>query len=103
MVVTLEKALAPEAGKTGVLSPGLRGLTLGLVLQVAGGAFEALAVSTVLPAIVGELGGIELYGWSFAAYMLCNLLGLSLGGTLADRGRPSDPLLLGSICFATGL
>ena len=39
--------------------PGRRALTFGLLLTVVGVAFEALAVATVLPAVVADLGGLQ--------------------------------------------
>jgi hypothetical protein len=41
-------------------SPERITLTLGVVLTVAGVAFETLAVATVLPAVVADLGGLNL-------------------------------------------
>ena len=33
-------------------------------------AMEATVVATVMPTVVAELRGIELYGWVSAAYLL---------------------------------
>ena len=41
-------------------------LLLGLFLA----AMEMTVVSTAMPTVVGELGGLALYAWAFAAYML---------------------------------
>jgi MFS family permease len=40
-------------------------LLLGLFLA----AMEMTVVSTAMPTAVGDLGGIHLYAWVFAAYM----------------------------------
>jgi MFS family permease len=78
-------------------------LTLGLVLLVGAVAFEALAVATVLPTTVADLGGLELYGWAFSAFMLTNLVGITVGGSEADASGPTGPFLVGVTLFALGL
>lgn len=80
-----------------------RPLTLGLLLVISGAAFESLAVATTLPAIIRELGGLNLYGWAFSAFMLANLLGITLAGAEADRDGPARPLALGGSIFILGL
>jgi MFS family permease len=80
----------------------LRGLTLGLVLVVVAGAFEALAVATIMPAVVRDLSGMELYGWAFSGFTLTNLIGISLGGS-ATRIGTVRAFLLGVAVFCAGL
>lgn len=80
-----------------------RGLTIGLLATVAFTAFEALAVATVLPTTVDEIGGLALYGWAFSAFMLSSLIGITAGGALADARGPALPFLTGAALFVTGL
>jgi MFS family permease len=87
----------------GIWSRPYRGLTLGLTLNVSFVAFEALAVSTVLPAVVRDLGGLKLYGWAFSAFMLTNLVGIVVAGGEADRRGPVRPFLVGIALFVLGL
>lgn len=87
----------------GPFSPALRLLTIGLLLNVLGYAFEALAVSAVMPAISADLGRPDLYGWVFSAYLLANLVGIIVAGLDADTHGPSRPLLWGVIIFSSGL
>ena len=49
-------------------------LTLGLLLTISVVAFETLAVATILPAVVADLGGLDLYGWAFSAFLLTQLV-----------------------------
>ena len=59
-------------------------------------AMEATVVSTAMPTIVGELGGIENYAGVFTAYLLASTVPVPIFGKLADLyGR--RPLLLGGI------
>ena len=89
-------------------SPGLwarpyRALVAGLLLCVVLTAFEILAVATVMPIVVPELGGLELYGWAVAAFFLGSLPGTVVVGGLLDR-RGLLGAFLGSLgLFGVGL
>src|SRR6266849_1742822 len=87
----------------GVWSPRHRWLTLGLILLTLGPAFEGLAVATILPKIVANLGGLNLYGWAFSTYMLAMLVGLILAGGEADRRGSALPFISGVALFVLGL
>lgn len=67
-----------------------------LLLAMFMAALEATVVSTAMPTIVGELGGIESYAGVFTAYLLASTVPVPVFGKLADMyGR--KPLLLGGI------
>ena len=76
---------------------------LGLVLTITLVAFEALAISTVMPLVADELGGIELYGWVFSAFFLGSLIGIVVVGGAIDRAGSALPFALGLGLFAMGL
>jgi MFS family permease len=103
--VTLDDSLAlaePGPGD-GVWAPQRRRLTLGLVLTITLVAFEALAISTVMPVVADDLGGLSLYGWVFSGFFLGNLLGIVLAGQAADQRGTAAPYLVGLALFAAGL
>ena len=83
--------------------PDRRGLTLGLVLTITLVGFEALAISTVMPIVARELGGLELYGWVFSAFFLGSLIGIVMVGGAIDRGGLAAPYAAGLVLFAIGL
>jgi MFS family permease len=87
----------------GLWSPERRNLTVGLVLTITLVAFEALAVSTIMPIVAAELHGIELYGWVFTAFMLGSLIGIVLVGGMIDRRGLGGPFAAGIALFAIGL
>jgi MFS family permease len=87
----------------GLWSAGRRGLTTGLVLTITLVAFEALAVSTVMPIVADELDGLQLYGWVFTAFMVGTLIGIVVSGGLIDRRGLGLPFAIGLGLFATGL
>ncbi|MFI5226539.1 MAG: MFS transporter [Candidatus Limnocylindrales bacterium] len=87
----------------GLWSAPRRALTVGLVLSITLVAFEALAVSTVMPVVARELGGLDLYGWVFSAFFLANLIGIVVVGILIDRGGLIRPFVGGLSLFGIGL
>jgi MFS family permease len=102
----LQEAAQPQAviaSPPGIWSGTHRSLTIGLILTVSGAAFEALAVATTLPATIKDLGGLALYGWAFSAFMLANLIGITVAGAEADRQGPARPFIAGIATFVLGL
>ncbi|HEX7173337.1 MAG TPA: MFS transporter [Candidatus Limnocylindria bacterium] len=87
----------------GPWTPERRLLTVGLIGLVTAAAFEGMAVPTVLPELVRELGGLDLYGWAFSAFWLTNIIGITLAGSDADRRGPGRALALGVVLFAAGM
>ncbi len=86
-----------------VWQPPYRSLTIGLMLTITVAAFEMLAVSTILPAITRDLGGLELYGWAFSAFLLAKLIGTTVAGSEVDRQGPGVPFSIGIAVFVAGL
>lgn len=91
------------SGGQGAVAADRRLLTIGLLGLVTAAAFEGMAVPTVLPALVGDLGGLELYGWAFSAFWLTNIIGITVGGSDADRRGPGRALAVGVVLFAAGM
>ena len=73
-------------------------LLLGLFLS----AMEMTVVSTAMPTAVGDLGGVHLYAWVFAAYMLTATVTLPIYGKLADLYGRKPLMLLGIGLFLAG-
>ncbi len=99
----LAPAVSTGDGRDGVWAPERRRLTLGLVMTITLVAFEALAISTVMPVVSDDLGGLGLYGWVFSGFFLGNLLGLVVAGQAADRRGTAFPFLIGLVLFTAGL
>jgi len=94
---------APGRPGDGVWAPQHRSLTTGLVLTTTFVAVEALAVLTIMPRVARDLGGVDLYGWVFSAFMLASLVGAVAAGRAADRVGPARPFLAGLLFFGAGL
>jgi len=105
--VTLDEPLALDApvvaADDGVWAPQRRRLTLGLVLTITLVAFEALAISTVMPVVSDDLGGLGLYGWVFSGFFLGGLLGIVMAGQAADQRGTAFPFVVGLGLFSVGL
>jgi EmrB/QacA subfamily drug resistance transporter len=93
------------AARLAAQPPGYR-YTVGRILAIYAGlmvtlllaALDQTIVSTALPRIVSDLGGLSSYSWVFTAYMLATTVTVPLYGKLGDKyGR--RPLFLGSIAI----
>jgi EmrB/QacA subfamily drug resistance transporter len=65
-------------------------------------ALDAAAVSTAMPTVVGQLGGLELYTWVFTAYLLTSTTSVPIYGKLADLYGRKRIFLVGIGIFIAG-
>ncbi len=87
----------------GPLRPTHRPLTVvALLLGLFLAAMEMTVVSTAMPTAVGDLGGIELYAWAFASYMLAATVTVPIYGKLADLHGRKPVMLAGLALFLAG-
>ena len=66
-------------------------------------AFEATAVSTIMPGVAGELHGLRLYSLVFAAPLASGVVGMVGAGGWSDRRGPLGPLAAALVLFSAGL
>ncbi|HSP29252.1 MAG TPA: MFS transporter, partial [Ilumatobacteraceae bacterium] len=76
---------------------------VGLVAVVTLVAFESLAVTTILPEIESDLGGVAWYGWVTSAFFLGTMICIVFAGDQADRRGAGRPYVIGLCLFAVGL
>lgn len=48
------------------------------------GSMEATVIATAMPTIVGEMGGLNIYGWAFSIYVLTSSAAMPVMGKLSD-------------------
>jgi len=73
-------------------------VTLALFVATFLVALDTSVVSTAMPTVIGQIGGIQLYGWVFSAYLLTGTVTVPIYGKLADLyGR--KPVLLAAIAM----
>jgi EmrB/QacA subfamily drug resistance transporter len=65
-------------------STSVRWVMIALMLGMLLGALDMTIVSTAMPRIVAELGGLTYYSWVFSAYMLTSTIFVPLFGKLSD-------------------
>ncbi len=98
-----QAATAPELTSWRSILSGPRGrLTLGLALITLSVATESLIVTSIMPVIVRDLGGLNLYGLAFSAFFLAGLASIPTAGWMADRFGPSLPFVVLMGIFLAG-
>lgn len=93
----------PAAPRPRLLSPAYAVTTVGMFALCALVAFEALAVTTVMPTVADRLDGVGLYALSFAAPLASGVVGMVSAGAWSDRRGPVAPLVASLVLFALGL
>ena len=95
---------APAGGpRPRLLAPAYAATTVGMFALCALVAFEATAVTTVMPTVAGDLDGLGLYALSFAAPLASGVVGMVAAGAWSDRRGPATPLVVALALFAVGL
>src|SRR5437868_15350827 len=65
-------------------------------------AMEMTVVSTAMPTVIGDLGGIHLYAWVFSSYLLASTVMVPIFGKLADIYGRKPVMLAGIAAFLAG-
>jgi MFS family permease len=86
-----------------LLGPTYAATTIGMFALIAFVAFEAMAVTTVMPTVARALDGEALYALTFAAPLACGVLGTVAAGLWSDRRGPARPLVVAMVLFSAGL
>ncbi|MEM8660942.1 MAG: MFS transporter [Pseudomonadota bacterium] len=79
------------------------GLTLFIIcFGVTLHALDELVVATMLPAMVKELGGLDLVSWTVGIYEVGTVIFSAMSGLVTVRYGVRFPMLCSSICFGLG-
>ncbi|WP_247046554.1 MFS transporter [Arthrobacter rhizosphaerae] len=78
-------------------------VTVGACALVFLGAFESLAVTTIMPLVSRELDGASLYALAFAGPLATGVIGMVAAGNWSDRRGPVGPLYTSVVMFVLGL
>jgi MFS family permease len=98
--MAIARALSPEPG---LFSRDYLWITLGSCALVFLGAFESLAVTTVMPVVSADLDGAALYALAFAGPLATGVIGMVVAGNWCDRVGPITPLYSSAVLFVVGL
>jgi len=77
-------------------------VVVALLCAVFLAAMEATAVATVMPTIIGDLGGLNYYAWVFTAYMMASTVTVPIYGKLSDIYGRKPVLQFGIVLFLIG-
>ncbi|HKE87382.1 MAG TPA: MDR family MFS transporter [Vicinamibacterales bacterium] len=66
------------------------------------GALEATVVSTAMPTVIAQLGGLAHYSWVFSAYLLTSTASVPIWGRLSDLYGRRRMYLIGVAAFLVG-
>ncbi|NEE12865.1 MFS transporter, partial [Streptomyces sp. SID7499] len=94
-----EKSAAPPTLTT---PRGRRPVVAALMLGMALAAIDGTIVSTAVPQIVGDLGGLAVFSWLFSGYLLAVTVTLPLYGKLSDTFGRKPVLIAGIVLFLVG-
>jgi EmrB/QacA subfamily drug resistance transporter len=86
---TKDNPMSPEteSGQQAASPPATKGtgpVITGLMLAVFLGMLDQQIVATALPPIVGDLGGLDLFGWVTTAYIIASSVTVPIYGKLGD-------------------
>lgn len=80
----------------------LRIITAGIMLSIFLASVEGTIIATAMPTIVGQLGGLSIYSWAFAVFMLASTTTVPIYGKLSDIYGRKQVYIISMILFLTG-
>jgi MFS family permease len=101
--VTSNPKTPTSTPRGGILSRTYLATTIGVFSLIAFNAFEALAVTTVMPTISSDLDGFSLYAVAFAAPLASGVVGTVAAGAWSDRRGPAGALVASLVLFTLGV
>jgi EmrB/QacA subfamily drug resistance transporter len=77
-------------------------ITLATLIGTFLAALDSTVVGTAMPTVIGELGGLSLYPWVFASYLLAATVTGPIFGKLSDTYGRKPIYLVGIFLFLAG-
>jgi len=77
-------------------------LLAGIMAAVLLSSLDTNIVSTAMPAIISQLGGLELFSWVFSAYLITSTVAIMVGGKLGDMYGRRKIYMAGIAVFLVG-
>jgi EmrB/QacA subfamily drug resistance transporter len=96
--VSRQHAVARRIGMT----PEQLVVAIGIMSALAVAALDGTVVSTAMPTIIGNLGGLAEYAWVFSAYLLASTVTVPLYSRMADMYGRKPIFLVGLALFVGG-
>ena len=86
-----------------MLSLPYRWLSIGMFSIIFLAAFEAMAVTTIMPLVADDLDGVALFALAFAVPLAAGIIGMVIAGNWTDRAGPLPSLVTSAVLFVVGL
>jgi EmrB/QacA subfamily drug resistance transporter len=77
-------------------------ITLGIMLSMFLASMEGTVVATAMPSIVSQLGGLSIYSWVFAIYLLTSTTTVPIYGKLSDLYGRKRIYIISMVLFLAG-
>jgi EmrB/QacA subfamily drug resistance transporter len=97
-----EKAGSQFLKRDDLTATRLKIVTVGIMLSLFLASMEGTVVATAMPTIVAQLGGLSIYSWVFAVYMLTSTTTVPIYGKLSDLYGRKLIYTLSMILFLLG-
>ncbi len=85
-----------------VFGPGNFWMSVTILSGVVLGSLDTYVVNTGMPKVLAELGQPIFYSWVTSAFLLSQIVGLSIGGAWQDRSGLRTPFMISVAVFAVG-
>ncbi len=79
-----------------------RNVTIAVMVATFLTAMDSTVVSTAMPTIVSDLGGLKIFSWVFAVYLLTTAVTTPIWGKLSDLFGRKRIFVIGTILFLLG-
>ncbi|NRP72058.1 putative multidrug-efflux transporter [Ensifer psoraleae] len=99
---TKDAPAASDAGWITLFSGGNAIHSLVLSGGVALHALNIYIVTTVMPSVVRDIGGLDYYAWSTTLFVAASILGAALSARLLDRAGAGGAYAVGALIFGIG-
>jgi hypothetical protein len=102
LIVMAVSASGPSPSGNRVAGLRRRVATAGVLLGLVVAAFEGTVVTSAMPTIVRDLGGMSGYAWVFSAFLIASTLAVLVCGKLADAFGRRPVFVGGMVTFLIG-
>ncbi|MFF8608798.1 MFS transporter [Streptomyces sp. NPDC015346] len=98
----MSETTTQQAAAAATTPRGRGPVVAGLMLVMGLTALDGTVVSTAVPQIVGDLGGLTVFSWLFSGYLLAVTVTLPVYGKLCDTFGRKPVLIAGTVLFLIG-
>lgn len=94
--------MATHASTASITTKSKLPVMASVVIAMLVASMDTTIINTTMPIIAKELGGFELYAWSFASYMVVSTVVAPVAGRISDLYGRKTIFAVGIIIFLLG-